>query len=104
MSPITHTDTDGNEQEVFTPEEVQAQKDEAVETFKTDNPDKTEELTQAQSDLEQANKDLDVLKNKDLGMGVVRKEAKEKVDEAETRIKELESSFDAKIGTVKSEV
>ncbi len=107
-------DSEGKEIEVFTTEEVEQQKTEATETAKTDaveefkkeNPDKTEEMNELQTKLDDANADLEksqeglkVLENKDYGFDKVRKEANDKVEEAEGRVKELETSMDTKIGT-----
>ena len=64
--PEKITLADGTEREVFTEKEIDDQKktasDEAIETYKKDKPDKTEELTKAQEALETATGESDKLK------------------------------------------
>jgi len=56
----------GEEIEVFTNEELEAQKESAIEDYKTNNPDKTDELTKLQEDLQTKEEELSKFKNKDL--------------------------------------
>lgn len=84
---------DGVDVEVYTAEELEAQKQEALEQFRAENPDKTEELTKLQLELEG-------LKNKDMNFANVRK-AKE---EAEKKVEDLLKGVDEKIDKVKREV
>lgn len=91
---------DGEEKEVFTQDELEAQKNEALEQYKKDNPDKTEELTKLQKELEDAKSDLDGFKDKDMNFANLRN----KISEKEDRIKNLETSIDSKISTAKKEI
>ena len=102
--PITHTDTDGNEQEVFTAEELETQKEQAktdaVEQFKTDNPDKTAEIEELQGKLDKATEDLTRAGEKDTNFANLRKQK----DDAENKLEEFTAGVDEKIGTAKEEV
>src|SRR3990167_7654492 len=89
----TINDTEGNEIEVFTLEELQAQKDSAIEEFKTANPDKTEELSKLQ-------KELEGYKDKDLNFANLRKQK----EEAEKKVEDILKGVDENIGVVKREV
>lgn len=89
----TITNEDGTEEEVFTAEELETQKTEALEAFKAENPDKTEELTALQEKLKG-------FEDKDLNFANIRK-AKE---EAEKKVEEIMKGVDEKIQTVRKEV
>ena len=120
--PKNITDSLGVEQEMFTKEELDAQKEEtkteAVEEFKKENPDKTEELEglqkerdEANAKLQDANDQLKGFEDKDLNFANLRKQ-KEDADtqktEAEARVKEIGETMDEKIknavGTSKKEI
>jgi len=90
----------GEEIEVFTNEELEAQKESAIEDYKTNNPDKTDELTKLQEDLQTKEEELSKFKNKDLNFTNLRI-AKEK---AESEIDKLKTSIDDKIGIAKKEI
>ena len=93
----TITLEDGTQQEVLTAEEIDAQKEEAkqeaIEAYKAEYPDKTDELTKLQEEL-------DKLKGKDLNFDNLRK-AKET---AEKKVEDILKGVDEKISTVKKEV
>src|SRR3990167_9199445 len=84
---------DGTEIEVFSAEELEAQKQEAIEQYKLDNPDKTEELTALQAELEK-------LKSKDVSIAELRKQK----NNAEAKIEEIVKGTDEKITKVKQEI
>jgi hypothetical protein len=87
------TNEDGEEIDVFTAEELEAQKTKAIEEFKTNNPNKTEELVKAQEELEK-------LKGKDLNFANLRKQK----EDAEKKVEDILKGVDEKISTVKKEV
>src|SRR3990167_94619 len=84
---------DGTEIEVFSAEELEAQKQEAIEQYKLDNPDKTEELTALQAEVEK-------LKSKDISITELRKQK----NQAESKIDEIVKGVDEKVAKVKQEV
>lgn len=94
------TNDQGDEIEVFTNEELEAQKQAAIEEYKTNNPDKTPELTKLQEDLKTKEEELKKLQDKDLNFTNLRT-AKEK---AEKEIQDLKTSIDDKIGAAKKEI
>jgi len=96
--PKTITDSEGNEQEVFTSEELEQQKTDAVEAFKTENPDKTAEVTELQEKLTKATEDLEKASDKDQNFAALRKQK----DTAEKKLEETIAGFDEKI-TAKGE-
>ena len=98
--PVKTTLEDGSEIETFTQEELDAQKAEAIEAFKAENPDKTEELTSLQTELEVANEELEKLKSVDKSVSHFKKEAQE----AQKKVDEITKDIDAKINNVKREV
>lgn len=91
---------DGVDVEVFSAEEIETQKQEAIEQYKADNPDKTEELTQLQEDLRAKEEELAGLKDKDKNFGNLRKQK----EAAEEKINKIQTDIDAKIESVKREV
>lgn len=62
----------GTEETVYTAEELEAQKDEAIENYKKDNPDKAAEVEKLQADLQKATEDLAKEKEKDKNFGNLR--------------------------------
>lgn len=96
----TKVTIDGQEQELFTPEELEQQKKDVLEQFKKDNPDKSAELTKLQEDLKKATDELAGLKDKDTNFKTLR-EAK---DALEAKVKELTAEMDNKISVAKKEV
>lgn len=91
---------DGTEIETYTQEELDAQKAEAIEAFKTENPDKTEELTSLQTELETAREELEKLKSVDKSVSHFKKET----IEAQKKVEEITKQFDEKLNNVKREV
>jgi hypothetical protein len=92
MSKII-SDSLGADIEVFTAEELQQKQNEAIEQFKKDNPDKAEELKQAQEELEK-------LKGKDMNFANLRAQK----EAAEKKVEDILKGVDDKIATVKKEV
>lgn len=84
---------DGSEVEMFTSEEIQSQKDAAIEEFKAMNPDKTAEIEDLQIQLTEANEKALKAGEKDFNFSALRaqKEA-------------LEKSIDEKVGVAKKEI
>ena len=95
--PTEITLEDGTVQTVLSAEEIQAkidaEKQAAIEDYKSKNPDKSEELTKAQEELAK-------FKEKDLNFGNLRTQK----EEAERKVQEILKGVDEKIGTVKKEV
>lgn len=116
--PRTINDSSGNEIQVYSEEEMNEQKEtaktDAVEDFKKENPDKTEELEtlqkerdEANTKFEEANKQLEGELDKDKNFAQLRKQkddAETQKVEAEDKIKELGESVDEKIETAKKEI
>lgn len=99
MSTIVKQE-DGTEVEMFSQEELQAQRDAAIEEYKTNNPDKGEELNTLQEKLSKAEEELTGLKDKDFNFAKVTK-AKEM---AEAKIERIAKEIDVKINLAKKEV
>ena len=91
---------DGVDVEVFTAEELEAQKQEAIETYKSENPDKTEELTALQEELRIKEEELAKSTDKDKNFANLRKQK----EEAEKKVTDILAGVDEKISTVKKEV
>jgi len=93
---IKNTET-GEDETVYTEDEIAeretAAKAAAIEEYKTQNPDKTGEITKLQSDLEAATKDLEKYKNKDMNFGNLR-QIKE---DLETKVNDLTKEIDSKV-------
>src|SRR5438105_3456954 len=96
----TKVEINGEEKEVFTQEELDAQKNEALEQYKKDNPDKSGELTKLQEDLKKSQEDLAKANDKDTNF----KNLREAKDALEKKVEDLTKSFDDKISNVKKEV
>jgi len=93
-------DKEGNVVEAFSAEELQAQKDAAIEEFKQANPDKSSELEILQSQLREKEDELVKLRGKDTNFENLRKQK----NAAEKAAEELRREIDEKIGAVKKEV
>ncbi len=91
---------DGTEIEVFTAEELEAQKQEAIEAFKAENPDKSDELIALQEELKAKEEELTKAKDKDINFSNLRKQK----EAAEKKISEITAEIDTKINSVKKEV
>lgn len=98
--PITTKLEDGTEIEALTPDEVEAAKQEAIEQYKLDNPDKEGELAELQTKLQEAEEKLAKAGDKDKNFDSLRK-AKET---AEKKVEDILKGVDEKINTVKKEV
>lgn len=96
----TVTDTDGQEIEVFSQEEIESQKQAAVEEYKQANPDNKDDLDKALADLKEKEEQLAKLSDKDLNFTKLR----EQKDAAEKKIDALAKEVDVKIGAAKKEV
>lgn len=88
------SDSTGADIEVYTAEELEAQKTAALEEFKNT------EYEGARSALAKAEEELAKLKDKDLNFGNVRKQK----EAAEKKVEELKNEIDTKIATAKKEV
>lgn len=101
------TNDQGEEVEVFTAEELEQQKQAAIDQYKQDNPEKTEEMERLQRErdeanqkLEDANKQLEGELDKDKNFAQLRKQK----EDAEAKLNELQGTIDDKIGTAKKEI
>ena len=90
----------GEEIEVFTAEELEQQKQEAIEEYKMENPDKSDELTALQEEIARKEEELDKMKGKDLNFSNLRKQK----EEAEKKVADILAGVDDKINKAKSEV
>jgi len=91
---------DGVDVEVFTVEEIEAQKQEAIEAYKAENPDKSDELTALQEELKSKEEELAKIKDKDTNFANLRKQ-KEAV---ELKMANITAEIDTKINLAKKEV
>lgn len=103
----TISDSEGNEVEVFTADELEAQTQQAIEDFKKENPDQSDKIAELESTvqstkeaLEKANKDLEAASGKDQNFAALRK-AKE---DAERKAAEATSALDVKLEEAKTEI
>lgn len=71
--PETKTLEDGSTIDVYSAEEIEAQKQAAIDEYKQANPDRSEEITKLQEEIEG-------FKSKDLNFGNLRQQLKEKED------------------------
>lgn len=99
MSEII-TRADGTDVEVFSAEEIEAQKQEAIESYKIENPDKSAELVALQEELRIKNEKLAKTEDKDLNFANLRKQK----EEAEKKVADILKGVDDKITTAKKEV
>lgn len=98
--PKTISDSTGSEIEVFTAEELETQKNEAIDQYKKDNPDKSEEIDSLQKDLATAKEELEKLGKKDLNFANLRQQK----EAAETKVESLKKEIDDKIALAKKEI
>ena len=99
MSQIIKNE-EGEDTEVFTADEIEEQKQVAIEEFKANNPDRTVELAEYQEKLREAEERLAKVGNEDKNFAALRKGK----EDAEKRLSEFTKSIDDKINTVKREV
>ncbi len=90
----------GEEEEVFSADEVQAQREEEVKKYQDEHPDKTDELTKLQDKLKEAEEKLSKADDKDKNFASLRK-AKE---DAEKKVADILAGVDERIGKAKNEV
>src|ERR1700741_2369307 len=98
--PTTIKNEDGTETEVFTAEELEEQKQAAVENFKAENPDKSDELIELQEKLNEANEKLTKVGDKDYNFKALEKAKKE----AEQKLEDFSKQFEEKASEIKKEV
>src|SRR3990167_6090611 len=91
---------DGTEIDTYTEEELQAQKDEAIEAFKAENPDKSEELAELQEKLRETEEKLAKADDKTTNMGALRKAR----EDAEKKLTDFDTKLEEKVNQVKREV
>lgn len=96
----TITKEDGSTVEVYTADELEAQKQEAIELYKLENPDKTDELTALQEELKTKEEALEKATKKDLNFGTLRTQK----EAAEKKIADITKEIDTKISQAKKEV
>src|SRR3990167_11153641 len=91
---------DGTEIDTYTEEELQAQKDEAIEQYKLDNPDKEGELAELQEKLRETEEKLAKADDKTTNMGALRKAR----EDAEKKLTDFDTKLEEKVNQVKREV
>jgi DNA repair exonuclease SbcCD ATPase subunit len=96
----TTVSIEGQDHEFYTPEEVEATKAQAIEEYKSQNPDKSEEIQKLQDELKAKEEQLLGLKDKDMNFSNIRKELKDKEDQ----IKLLKQDIEDKVSSAKKEI
>lgn len=91
---------DGTEIEVYTADEIEEQKQQAVDDYKTNNPDKTADIEALQETLAEKEIELEKMKGKDMNFANLRNQK----EAAEKKIEEIKGEIDGKISNVKKEV
>jgi len=99
MSKIIN-DTDGNQVEVYTAEELRVQQEAKLDEYKLENPDRSEEINDMQEELRKKEEELEKLKNKDFNFSNLRKQK----ESAEIEIEKIKKDIEGKLETVKKEV
>lgn len=102
--PQTIKQEDGTEVEVFTKDEVDAERDSAIEAYKSENPDQSDKvqeletsLTEAKDALATAQEELKAADEKDQNFAELRKKA----NEAEQQLAEVTKDLDNKLAETK---
>ena len=90
----------GEDVEVFTAEEIEQHKTDAVEAFKAENPDKTGELAELQEKMREAEEKLAKVGDKDYNFKALEK-AK---NDAESKLSEFTKSVDEKMTSLERRV
>jgi molybdopterin converting factor small subunit len=98
MSEIINKD--GVDIEVFTADEIEAQKQEAIEQYKLENPDKEGELAELQEKLKETEEKLAKADDKATNIGALRKAR----EDAEKKLTDFDAKLEEKINAVKREV
>lgn len=93
MSKMIKNEETGEEEEVFTADEVQAQREEEVKKYQEEHPDQSGELTALQEKLKLAEEKLGKASDKDKNFAALRKQ-----------VEDLKNGIDEKITSAKSEV
>jgi len=91
---------DGTEVTAYSEEELQAQREAAIEEYKANNPDKSEELERLQAELAQKEEALGKEKEKEKNFGIL----KGALDKKEKEIVDLKVSIDKMITDTKKEL
>lgn len=95
--PQTIKKEDGSEETVYTENEIKEREEtartEAIDNYKKENPDKSDEITRLQTDLATAQEDLKKYESKDTNFGNLRKIK----DDLEEKVKNLTSTIDEKV-------
>src|SRR3990167_11400581 len=95
--PYTTTNESGEEVQVFSSEEVQAEKESALTQFKQE---KNAEMEAVQAELKTTNEKLGKYESKDYNFSALRKQK----EDTEENIKKIKEEVDLKIGEVKKEI
>lgn len=90
----------GEDVEAMTPEEVEAAKQEAIEQYKTENPDKTDEITALQEELAKKEDLLAKASDADKNFAALRKGK----EDAEKKLIDFTKDVDTKLSKMKMEV
>lgn len=98
--PQIITNDDGTQIEVFTLEELQQQREAAVQEYVDANPDKNDELEKLQTELKNKEEKLSKLESQDRNFAFARKQVKD----AQDKIDELTGNIDTKINQAKKEI
>ncbi len=78
----------GEEEEVFTADELQAERDKAIDTYKEEHPDQSDAVTKLQDELKEAKEKLGKVDDKDKNFAKLRKTVEDLEKGIETRIKD----------------
>ena len=97
-------DEQGNEVEVYTVEELEAQRQQAVEEFKSSNPDKSGEMESLQEQLQKAQEELGEFRTKDLNFSSLRTQQKIAESKVERLVKEMNEKIEEAKQGAKREV
>lgn len=98
--PQTIKKEDGTEETVYTQEELDAERNAAVDEYKAANPVDAAEHERLKADLEKVTKELEAVGSKDRNFAQLR-QAKEAVEEA---LRKSEEKMAAEIGKIRSEM
>lgn len=96
-------DANGNEVEAFTPEELEAKQQEALDAYLKEHPDQSDALTKAQTDLEAATAKLKELGEKDDKDPQKQRLIKER-DEALDAVEEVKTTLTKEISDLKTNI
>lgn len=94
-------DEQGNEVEAFTEEELKTKNQEAIDAYIKENPDKSDELTKANGDLEEATKKIKEFEEAGGGDEGQKKRLLEEKKKAEGTLEEVVKNFTKQITDLK---